>query len=437
MDAPPFSTLTVTTPLTLGGLSCADDYDPNSMPVDKAREYIRTFLTPVSGTERVHIRAALGRVLAEDILSPIAVPGSDNSGVDGYAVCFDDLSADSPVTLDIVGASFAGRPYGRAMNPGNAVRIMTGAVVPQGADTVVMQEFTQQRDGAVVIQPLAAAKVRARGANIRRAGEDLGVGRTALHRGCRIGAAELGLVASIGIGEITVYRKVRVAFFSTGDELRSIGQPLAAGEIYDSNRYTLYGMLTKLDCDVLDMGVIADEPAAVEAAFATAASVADVVITSGGVSVGEADYVKTVLDKLGEVLFWKIAMKPGRPLAYGKLGDAHFFGLPGNPVAVMVTFYQFVRDALLILAGQTRLPVAATVAATLRSPIKKAAGRTEFQRGVLQAGPEGYSVTTTGEQGSGILSSMAQANCFIVLGAEVGNVAAGETVQVQLFDGAI
>jgi molybdopterin molybdotransferase len=428
----------VNTPLTLRELSCADDYDPNSMPVDKAREYIRTFLTPVTATERVHVRSGLGRVLAADIESPIAVPGHDNSAMDGYAVRFDDLSDSAPVTLDVIGSSFAGKPFAAAVERGNAVRIMTGGVLPQGADTVVMQEMVKADGNRVTIPPRADAKIRSRGINTRKAGEDLKVGSIAIARGVRLNPAEIGMIASLGINEITVYRKLRVAFFSTGDELRSIGQPLAAGEIYDSNRYTLHGMLSKLDCEIVDMGVVVDEPQAVEQAFATAASIADVVITSGGVSVGEADYIKTVLDKLGEVLFWKIAMKPGRPLAYGKLGSAHFFGLPGNPVSVMVTFYQFVRDALLILAGQTRLPLLPTFKATLRSNVKKAPGRTEFQRGVLVVDPDGgYSVTTTGDQGSGILSSMSQANCFIILGPEVGNVAAGEAVDVQMFEGIV
>src|SRR5258706_7830526 len=282
------------------------------------------------------------------------------------------------------------------------------------------------------------AKIRARGGNTRRAGEDLKIGTMALARGTRITPAELGLVASLGISEISVYRKLRVAFFSTGDELRAIGQPLAAGEIYDSNRYTIFGMLQRLHCEVIDMGVVVDRQEAVEKAFAEAAGAADVVITSGGVSVGEADYVKAALDKLGEVLFWKIAMKPGRPLAYGKLGHAHFFGLPGNPVAVMVTFYQFVREALLTLAGQTQVRPLPTLQAVLRSPIKKASGRMEFQRGIfVQDADGGYSVTVTGDQGSAILSSMTQANCFIILDTATGNLPAGETVRVQMFEGIV
>ena len=246
------------------------------------------------------------------------------------------------------------------------------------------------------------------------------------------------MIASLGIGEISVFRRLRVAFFSTGDELKSVGTPLVAGEIYDSNRYTLHGMLTRLGCDVIDMGVVEDVPAKLERAFATAAASADVVITSGGVSVGEADYVKQLLDKLGEVLFWKIAMKPGRPLAYGKIGGAHFFGLPGNPVSVMVTFYQFVRDALLILQGQRDVAPLPTFKVPLSAPIRKVPGRTEFQRGILTADAGGgWTARTTGDQGSGILSSMSQANCFIILGSDTGNVAAGELVDVQLLEGLV
>ena len=429
----------MTTPQTLRDLSCADDYDPNSMPVERAREYIGSFLTPVTATERVHVRAALGRVLADDIVSPMAVPAHDNSAMDGYAVRFDDLRADAEVALRVTDATaFAGKPVADALSAGEAVRIMTGGVLPSGADTVVMQEMVTRTGATVTIPPLAAAKIRARGTNTRKAGEDLKAGSIALQRGWRVSPAELGLIAALGISEVTVYRKLRVAFFSTGDELRAIGQTLGPGEIYDSNRYTLYGMLTRVGCDIVDMGVVIDDAEAVERAFKTAAEIADVVITSGGVSVGEADYIKPVLEKLGEVLFWKIAMKPGRPLAYGRLGRALFFGLPGNPVSVMATFYQFVREPLMRLAGQTRLPPLPTFKVALTTPVKKAAGRTEFQRGIYRHHPDGSSgVTITGDQGSGILSSMTQANCFVILGPAIGNVAAGELVDVQMFEGMI
>jgi len=423
----------MTTPATLREISCADDYDPNSMPVERARALIRDFLTPVAATERVHIRAALDRVLAEDVVSPIAVPGHDNSAMDGWAVRFADLEPAGETTLRRIGESFAGAPWTGTLEPKSAVRIFTGGVMPAGADTVVMQERATEADGSVRI---AAGAVAKSGQNRRFAGEDVKVGALVFTRGQPVRPAELGMLASLGINEVTVFRKLRVAFFSTGDELRSIGTPLAHGQIYDSNRYTLYGLLTRLHCDVIDMGVVGDEPEALERAFTAAAASADVVITSGGVSVGEADYVRVLLEKLGEVLFWKIAMKPGRPLAYGRIGAAHFFGLPGNPVAVMMTFYQFVRDALLMLQGRRDAAPPPLFKATLSAPIRKAPGRTEFQRGILAHGADGgYTVRTTGDQGSGILSSMSQANCFIVLSTDTGNVAAGEMVDVQLLEG--
>ncbi len=418
---------------TLHDLTATSDYDPNSMPVEKAREHIRAFLSPVTTVERLSIRATLGRVLAEDVISPVNVPQHDNSAMDGYAVRFADLKSDAESTLKIVGASFAGKPFQGTLAAGQAVRIMTGAVIPAGADSVVQQERARACADQVSVMPLSK-----KGTNTRSAGEDLRAGEAALKRGQPIRPAEIGMMASLGIGEVAVYRKLRVAFFSTGDELVAVGTPLGPGQIYDSNRYTIYGLLVRLGCEVLDMGVIRDTPEDVEQAFKDAARSADVVITSGGVSVGEADYVKQVLDRLGEVLFWKIAMKPGRPLAYGKIGDAHFFGLPGNPVAVMVTFYQFVRDALLHLQGQTRAIPLPTQKVLCTSPIKKAPGRTEFQRGILSRDATGqWSVRTTGDQGSGILSSMSQANCFIILPTDQGNVPAGSEVDIQLLEGLI
>ena len=420
---------------TLRELSCADDYDPNSLPVDRARALIREFLTPVTGVERVHIRAALGRVLAADVESPFDVPGHDNSAMDGWAVRFADLDAAKETPLRRIGESFAGKPFVGDLHQGETVRIFTGGVMPRGADTVVMQERARETaEGALI----AAGAVTKAGQNRRFAGEDLRRGAVVFRHGQPVRPAELGMLASLGINEVSVYRKLRVAFFSTGDELRSIGQPLAAGEVYDSNRYTLYGMLERLGCEIIDMGVVADVPDLLERAFRDAAAAADVVITSGGVSVGEADFVKSLLDKLGEVLFWKIAMKPGRPLAYGRIGAAHFFGLPGNPVSVMVTFYEFVRDALLILQGRANVAPLPMFKATLAAPIRKARGRTEFQRGILSPDAAGaWQVRTTGDQGSGILSSMSQANCFIVLPAETGNVDAGTQVDVQPLEGLV
>jgi molybdopterin molybdotransferase len=417
----------------LRALSCADDYDPNSMPVAKAREVIARFLSPVTATERLNVRAALGRVLAEDVISPLNVPAHDNSAMDGYAVRFADLKGDGDVTLKVAGTAFAGAPFQGAVKTGECVRIMTGGVVPAGTDTIVMQEHVTAVQDRVTIGP-----DHRKGQNLRRAGEDLKVGQVALKRGLPLRPAEIGLISSLGISEVTVYRRLRVAFFSTGDELVSIGTQPREGQIYDSNRYTIHGMLTRLGCEVLDMGVVRDDPKLLEKAFHDAAAAADVVITSGGVSVGEADFVKALLDKLGEVVFWKIAMKPGRPLAYGKIGAAHFFGLPGNPVSVMVTFYQFVRDALLTLSGRDPVPPLPTFKVPCVSSLKKAPGRTEFQRGVLERDSHGtWSVRVTGEQGSGILRSMAEANCFIILPDAQGNVASGTLVEVQVLEGVV
>jgi molybdopterin molybdotransferase len=414
--------------------SCAD-YDPNSMPVGRAREVIRAYLTPVTAIERVHIRQALERVLAADIASPVDVPGHDNSAMDGYAARFADLAPDRETTLTRVDESFAGKPSTATVGPGECVRIFTGGVMPPGADSVVIQERVHEDAAGVHV---AAGALSKRGQNRRFAGEDLKRGETVLRAGDPVHAAELGMIASLGIGEVAVYRRLRVAFFSTGDELKSIGTPLAAGEIYDSNRYTLYGMLTRLNCEVIDMGVVRDVPEELEHAFVSASKTADVVITSGGVSVGEADYVKKLLEKLGDVVFWKIAMKPGRPLAYGRIGGAHFFGLPGNPVSVMVTFYEFVQDALAVLQGRRDVAPRPTFKVPLATPISKARGRTEFQRGILESDGNGaYAVRTTGEQGSGILSSMSRANCFIVLSADTGNCQAGDLVEVQLLEGLI
>lgn len=440
--------MTLPTP-SISALSCADDYDPDSMPVDKARQFIRTFVSPVIGTERLAIRDALGRVLAENIISSVNVPAHDNSAMDGYAVRFADLSADGEVTLKVIGTAFAGKPFignlSDKAGAGESVRIMTGAVIPAGCDTIIMQEHVKLEGDNVRI---LAGRIHKPGQHFRHAGEDLKIGQAALPKGKRLRPSELGLIASLGIPEISVYRRLKVAFFSTGDELRPVGSLLAEGQIYDSNRYTLYGMLTRLGCDAIDMGVVRDDPVLLEKAFIEAATIADVVITSGGVSVGEADFVRDLLSRLGEVVFWKIAMKPGRPLAYGKLGKlgniahngntAHFFGLPGNPVSVMVTFYQFVREALLVLMGQDPVPPLPSLKALCTSPLKKAPGRTEFQRGILsQDANGGWSVRVTGEQGSGILRSMAEANCFIILPSAQGNVAAGTEVEVQVMEGMV
>jgi len=408
-----------------------DDYDPNSMSVEHAREYIKAFLAPVKETEQISLLKALGRILAHEIYAPHNVPNHDNSAMDGYALNADDLAASGATTLKIIGAAFAGAPFDGKVAKGECVRIMTGASIPKGLDTVIPQELVQADADSIQI-----SNPPKRGANVRYAGEDLAQGQVVLPVGHLIRPADLGLIASLGQGEVTVYRQLRVSFFSTGDELTGIGQALKTGQIYDSNRYTIFGMLSSLGVELQDLGAIPDDPVLLEKTLSEAANNSDVVITSGGVSVGEADYMKELLQKLGQVLFWKIAMKPGRPLAYGKIGNAHYFGLPGNPVAVMVTFYQFVRQAMLVMMGQPNPAQIPMLKAVCTSPIRKLKGRTEFQRGILFLNEAGeWQVKTTGNQSSGVLSSMSQANCFIVLDEDVGNVDAGTTVQVQLFEG--
>ncbi len=420
----------------LNRISCADDYDPESLGVEAARRIILDLIAPVDDSARVAVREALGRVLAEDVISPMNVPGHDNSAMDGYAVRFADLAAEGETALRLAGTTFAGRAFDGGVGPGECVRIMTGGVIPAGADTVVIQETVRTENDRVVVPP----KQR-QGQNIRRAGEDLRAGTPAIRAGKLLRPAELGLIASLGLGEVAVRRRLRVAFFSTGDELCSIGTPLKEGEVYDSNRYTLHGMLARLGCEIVDLGVVRDDPAAIEAAFREAATRADAIITSGGVSVGEADFIRGLMAKLGEVAFWKIAMRPGRPMAFGRIGSdadaAWLFGLPGNPVAVMVTFYAFVRDALLKLSGVAPVAPLPRFRVPCVTPLKKRPGRSEFQRGVLFHENGEWKVRATASQGSGVLRSMSEANCLIVVEPERGNVEPGEAVDVQPFEGLV
>jgi molybdopterin molybdotransferase len=408
-------------------VSCLYGYDPDALRVDKAGAAIRACLTPVTEVETVAIRESLGRVLAQDIVPPINVPGHDNSAMDGWAVRSADLTSSGEVSLTEIGSAFAGRIFQGNVEAGQCVRVMTGAVMPQGADTVVVQEICRTEGKRIAVP----AGQRA-GQNVRAAGEDLKAGVAVLRPGQPVRAADLGLMASLGIAQVKVTRRLRVAFFSTGDELVSIGAPLAQGQVYDSNRYTLHGMLSGLGVEIIDMGVVRDDPQKLEAAFTAAAANADAIITTGGVSVGEADFVRQLMARLGEVLFWKIAMRPGRPMAFGRIGRAFLFGLPGNPVAVMVTFHQFVRNALLTLGGRTDAFEVPLLQAASATGIRKVAGRTEYQRGVLFAANGTWKVRTTGQQGSGVLRSMSEANCYIVLEHERGQVEPGELVSVQL-----
>jgi molybdopterin molybdotransferase len=411
-------------------VSCLDGYDPDALHVDKAREAMRACISPITDTETLPVREALGRILAQEIVPTINVPSHDNSAMDGYAVRFADL--DKP--LKEIGTALAGRPFSGKLGEGECVRIMTGGVMPAGADTVVIQEIVQ-REGALIRVPPGQKRAQ----NVRYAGEDLKVGVPVLGQGHHLQPADVGLIASLGMGEVRVLRRPRVAFFSTGDELASIGTPLKEGEVYDSNRYSLHAMLSRLGVEITDMGVVRDDPEQLEHMFKKAAE-ADAVITTGGVSVGEADFVKQLMARLGEVLFWKIAMRPGRPMAFGRINggrpaSAYLFGLPGNPVAVMVTFYQLVRDALLHLSGRRDDYAIPLLQAIAGQNMRKVPGRTEYQRGVLYRDQGGWKVKTTGQQGSGVLRSMSEANCFIVLEHARGNVAAGEPVSVQLFEG--
>jgi len=411
--------------------AAANDYDPSAMPVAAARRFIQSWLVPISDAALCPLRDSLGRVLAENIVSPLNVPAHRNAAMDGWAIRHRDISTPHQ-TFTEIGTSFAGKPFTNDVRAGECVRIFTGAVIPETCDSVVMQERVTRNAHVITLNEDVV-----QGQHVREVGEDLREGAIALLAGKQIHPAELGLMASIGIGEVRVYRPLRVAYFSTGDELVQIGQPLVAGQLYDSNRYTLHGMLTRMGIEAIDLGVAADDPVELKKILIHAASTADVVITTGGVSVGEADYIKPILAELGQVVFWKIAMKPGRPLAYGKIGIAHFFGLPGNPVSVMVTFYQFVRLALMTLQGVSPLPAEPLFNAVCTTAIKKIPGRTEFQRGILTFDGDDWCVRTTGAQGSGILNSMSQANCFIVLDDNADNVDAGTTVKVQLLEGII
>ena len=400
----------------------------------------------VAETESVVLDQGLNRVLASDVLSPIDVPAADNSAMDGFAFRGTELSSSPLTQLMVVGTVFAGTPFTGSLAAGQCLKIMTGALMPSQCDTVIPQEMTQKlplaSDGMERIQFESSAV--SSGENRRLRGEDLAQGSVAIAAGRILRPSDLGLAASLGINNLIVKRKLRVAILSSGNELRPLGAALDSGSIYDSNRYSLMGLLNRLGLDVLDCGIIQDDPLALKTAFSQAALTADVIISSGGVSVGEADFTKQVMQELGDVGFWKIAMRPGRPMAFGTLKpvpNQHpprstlFFGLPGNPVAVMVTFYQFVQSALLQLSGATQLRPPLTQAIATAA-IRKKAGRTEYQRGILEIGPDGRAqVRVTGSQGAGILRSMSEANCFIVLGHEQGSIAAGDLVNVVLFEG--
>jgi len=410
-----------------------EGYDPQALRSDLVNTFLQQLVNPVTEQESVSLFAALGRVLAQDVVSPVSVPPHDNSAMDGFAFDGAQLSPQTPLTLQCVGTALAGAAWRGTVGPGECLKIMTGAIMPAGLDTVVPQEFVKLDGNRITLAPgLLQA-----GDNRRGLGEDLMRGQPALLKGELLTPAAIGLMASLGINSLPVWRKLKVAYFSTGDEILSLGEAPREGAVYDSNRYTVWGLLTRLGCEVIDLGVVRDEPALLEAAFLEAASKADAIITSGGVSVGEADYTKAMMKKLGDVAFWKIAMRPGRPMAVGRLKGALLFGLPGNPVAVMVTFLAFVRPALLQMMGQVASPPPLLKARSLEG-FRKKPGRTEYQRGSVSSDTAGaLTVKTTGNQGSGVLSSMVQANGLIVLHHNQGNVAPGDEVDVMMFDGVI
>lgn len=433
--------------------SCEDESEPALLPLEEARRRIAHGIVPIGEDETVSLSRAAGRVLASDVVAPHDVPARTNSAMDGYAIDRASIPASGERALAVLGTAWAGRPFEGRVGEGEAVRIFTGAVMPDGADTVVIQERVAREGERVRID----ADVEP-GRNVRAAGEDVRAGRTVFVAGRRLEAADVGVLASLGIGRLRVVRRPRVAFFTTGDELRALaddtdGAPPPAGCLYDSNRHTLAALLDGLGVDAVDLGIVPDDIDATRRALETAAARSDLVVTSGGISAGDADFVARAFHEIGDVAFWKIAMRPGRPLAFGRLGRARgegavgdrssasdtgggalFFGLPGNPVAVMVTFLEFVQPALRRLAGMTDVEPLALPARCL-STLRKSPGRVEYQRGVMRVEDGELVVESTGKQGAGRLSSMSAANCLIVVAAEVDGVAPGDTVRVQPFRG--
>lgn len=408
-------------------------YDPQALPAQDVLKFLSELVTEVSETESVDIFDALGRIVAKDVISPIDVPPHDNSAMDGFAFNGQQLSSEGALTLKVMGTALAGKAWQGQVGPNECLKIMTGAIMPEGLDTVIPQELCQ----AITAESIQFdSRLLKTGDNRRHRGEDIAKGKPALLKGARITPAAAGLLASLGLPQVTVYRRLRVAYFSTGDEILSLGEAPREGAVYDSNRYTIHGLLEELGCQMIDMGVVKDNPALLEQAFTQAASQADAIITSGGVSVGEADFTKTMMKKLGDVAFWKIAMRPGRPMAVGRIKHDHrsavLFGLPGNPVAVMVTFLAFVKPALLQMMGCTALPAPLARART-QEVLRKKPGRTEYQRGIVSRNSEGeLEVVTTGNQGSGVLSSMVQANALIVLQHTQSTAQVGDWVDVLL-----
>ena len=408
-------------------------YDPQALPANEVLNFLDHLVAPVQDQESVDIFAALGRVTSQDVISPIHVPPHDNSAMDGYAFDGSQLSKTQVSSFRVIGTALAGKAWEGHVNAGECVKIMTGAIMPQGLNTVVPQELCKLTMEDVMEIPAGMLQT---GDNRRLRGEDIMQGQAALQKGALITPAAAGLLASLGLPKVWVARRLRVAYFSTGDEILSLGEPPREGAVYDSNRYTVHGMLQALGCEMIDMGVVKDNPILLEQAFNQAAEQADAIITSGGVSVGEADFTKAMMKKLGDVVFWKIAMRPGRPMAVGRIQKNNrstvLFGLPGNPVAVMVTFLAFVKPALLKMMGSHAAP-APMVRAKTQEVLRKKPGRTEYQRALVTRSAEGeLQVVTTGNQGSGVLSSMVQANGLIVLSHQQATAQVGDWVDVLM-----
>ncbi|NOH51307.1 molybdopterin molybdotransferase MoeA [Vibrio coralliilyticus] len=407
-------------------MGCCDA--PGLMPIEEAMEQMLSPIKPIQTTLQLPLAEAIGYVLAEDILSPIFVPPFDNSAMDGYAIRIADLTNNN--VLPLAGKSFAGQPFEGEWPKGTCVRIMTGAQIPEGCDAVIMQENTEQTEQGVKFNQTDVKPQN----NIRPTGDDIRKDDVVLPKGARLTARDIPMIATLGISHVTVVRKPRVAFFSTGDELKPLGEPLEAGQIYDSNRYGIKPLIENFGCEPVDLGIIPDCPEELKATFEKAQTLADVVVTSGGVSVGEADYTKDILEELGQIGFWKLAIKPGKPFAFGKLSTSWFCGLPGNPVSAVLTMYVLVQPMLAKLAGHTEWKAPESIPATTRTAFKKAPGRTDYQRGVYTIEDGKFVVETTGNQSSGAFRSMSLANCFVVLERERGRVEVGETVNIQLFN---
>ncbi|MGR5130912.1 molybdopterin molybdotransferase MoeA [Vibrio alfacsensis] len=407
-------------------MGCCDA--PGLMPIEEAMDKMLSRIKPIQTTLALPLADALGFVLAEDILSPIHVPPFDNSAMDGYAIRIQDLESSS--IMPLAGKSFAGQPFDGEWPQGTCVRIMTGAKVPQGCNAVIMQENTEVTDAGIQFNQAGVKPQN----NIRPTGDDIKQGDIVLAKGARLTPRDIPMIASLGVSHVIVVRKPKVAFFSTGDELKSLGEPLEEGQIYDSNRYGIKPLIENFGCEAIDLGIIPDCPETLKATFEQAQTLADVVVTSGGVSVGEADYTKDILEELGEIGFWKLAIKPGKPFAFGKLSTAWFCGLPGNPVSAVLTMYVLVQPMLAKLAGHTEWNAPESIPAITKTAFKKSPGRTDYQRGIYSLENGKFVVETTGNQSSGAFRSMSLANCFVVLERERGSVDVGETVQIQLFN---